>query len=109
MHRLTAIAWRALLFTTGSVGLASPTRRPVNLTLRHCWGRRRNGSDAKVVDKWNAPTRHPGQGRRRVHRRAREITASAGGNPPDMVIMCATTALWPASPMTASSRRSTIC
>ena len=91
MHRLTAIALAGALMAAGSVGLASPALADsVNLTLRHCWG-----GDAemaamqKVVDKWNAA--NPDIQVKAVGGSidAQEITASAaGGNPPDMVIMC---------------------
>jgi len=87
---VTALAG-ALLAIGGTAAMtASAAADPVNLTLRHCWG-----GDAemaamqKVVDKWN--TANPDIQVKSVGGSidAAEITASAaGGNPPDMVIMC---------------------
>src|SRR3569833_3476701 len=91
MHKLTAMALAGAMFAVGAIGFAAPAAADtVNLTLRHCWG-----GDAemaamqKVVDKWNAA--NPDIQVKSVGGSigAEEITASAaGGNPPDMVIMC---------------------
>jgi multiple sugar transport system substrate-binding protein len=91
MRKLVATAWAGAMLTLGVIGMAAPAAAdPVNLTLRHCWG-----GDAemaamqKVVDKWNAA--NPDIQVKSVGGSigAEEITAdAAGGNPPDMVIMC---------------------
>ncbi len=91
MHKLTAMALAGAMFAVGAIGFAAPAAADtVNLTLRHCWG-----GDAemaamqKVVDKWNAA--NPDIQVKSIGGSigAEEITAdAAGGNPPDMVIMC---------------------
>ncbi len=80
-----------LLAVGGTIAMTAPAAADtVNLTLRHCWG-----GDAemaamqKVVDKWNAA--NPDIQVKSIGGSigAEEIVASAaGGNPPDMVIMC---------------------
>lgn len=91
MRNLATMALAGVVLAVGSIGMAAPAAADtVNLTLRHCWG-----GDAemaamqKVVDKWNAA--NPDIQVKSVGGSigAEEITASAaGGNPPDMVIMC---------------------
>src|SRR6201994_1599767 len=91
MHKLTAMALAGAMFAVGAIGFAAPASAdPVNLTLRHCWaGDAEMAAMQKVVDKWNAA--NPDIQVKSVGGSidAQEITAdAAGGNPPDMVIMC---------------------
>lgn len=91
MRNLATMAMAGALLAFGAIGMAAPAAADtVNLTLRHCWG-----GDAemaamqKVVDKWNAA--NPDIQVKSIGGSidAEEITAdAAGGNPPDMVIMC---------------------
>jgi len=91
MRNLATMALAGVVLAVGAIGMAAPAAADtVNLTLRHCWG-----GDAemaamqKVVDKWNAA--NPDIQVKSIGGSigAEEITASAaGGNPPDMVIMC---------------------
>src|SRR3569833_1744407 len=91
MHKLTAMALAGAMFAVGAIGFAAFAAAVfVFLTLRNCWG-----GDAemaamqKVVDKLNAA--NPDIQVKSVGGSigAEEITASAaGGNPPDIVIMC---------------------
>ena len=90
MRSLTTMALAGAMLTIGAIGLAAPAAAQTSLTLRHCWG-----GDAemaamqRVVDVWNAANPDIQVTPVGGSIGAEEITASAaGGNPPDMVIMC---------------------
>ncbi len=91
MHKLAGMALVGALFAASAIGFAAPAvADPVNLTLRHCWaGDQEMAAMQKVVDTWNAA--NPDIQVKSIGGSidAQEVTASAaGGNPPDMVIMC---------------------